>query len=303
MSTQWTKLVVPKSRSHKSWNDRCLDTWTLEVLAAVFSVSCFVAICAILGGYDGKARPDLRYGLSLNAIISVLATGCKSSLMFAIGEALSQSKWVRFRNFSTPLVDMQTFDSASRGPLGAMMMLFHKRPSVTTFGAAVVVLMLAFDPFVQQITKYPTRSAPIRDGTGVAITKKLAHFVPFNSSSSQWVMAYSSGLWSDDNILHAKCSSGNCTWSVSRSAGMCTKCDDVNMDSISLHCDRKPYKNHTYTEWLSWASGSDNFELSCHIASPLGNLTFADASFTIGKQGRDDDYRNVYFPKHTTWHA
>ncbi|CAG8144339.1 unnamed protein product [Penicillium salamii] len=300
MTTQWTKLVVPKSRSHKSWNDRCLDTWTLEVLAAVFSVSCFVAICAILGGYDGKARPDLHFGLSLNAIISVLATGCKSSLMFTIGEALSQAKWVRFRNSSTPLVDMQTFDSASRGPLGAMMMLFHKRPSVATFGAAIVVLMLAFDPFVQQITKYPTRSAPIRDGTGVAVAKRLTYFLPSIDSPRQWSMTYSSGLWSDDNLLHPECSSGNCTWPVSRSVGMCAKCDDVNMKSISLHCERKPYINQTYTEWLNGASGSDNFELSCHIMSPLGNLTLADPSFAIGYE---DDYRHVDFPEHSTWHA
>lgn len=84
---------------------------------------------------------------------------------------------------------------------------------------------------------------------------------------------------------------------------MCTKCDDVNTESILLHCDRKPYINQTYTEWLNGATGSDHFESSCHISSPFGNFTFADASFTIGNKGRDDDHRVVYFPKHTTWHA
>lgn len=107
MSSQPAVSEETKFRKHENWNARCLDTWLLEIVAGIFSVACFIAICAILIAYNGKTRPELWYGLSLNAIISVLATGCKSSLLFTVGEALSQTKWVWFSSAPRLLLDLQ----------------------------------------------------------------------------------------------------------------------------------------------------------------------------------------------------
>ncbi|KAJ9485191.1 hypothetical protein VN97_g8163 [Penicillium thymicola] len=288
-----------KTREHKSWNTRCLDTWLLEILAAIFSIACFIAICAILLAYNNKTRPDLWYGLSLNAIISVLATGCKSSLLFMIGEALSQIKWVWFRGASKPLLDMQTFDSASRGPLGSMMMIFQRKRSLATFGAAIIVLLLAFDPFVQQITKYPTRSAAISDGTGVAVTKKLKFFVPY-AARIQWNIAYSSGVWSDDNLFHATCSSGNCTWPVFRSVGVCSKCADIT-PSVAFDCHKNPRDNETHWNYMDREAQAHYFNASCHVTPPLGQSTVVNSSFTIGYANQSTHRQGVDFQQNITW--
>ncbi|KAJ5462478.1 hypothetical protein N7530_010683 [Penicillium desertorum] len=294
-----TKSKGAATRKHENWNARCLDTWLLETFAAIFSVACFIAICAILVAYNGKSRPDLPYGLSLNAIISVLATGCKSSLLFAIGEALSQIKWVWFRRETQPLLDMQTLDSASRGPLGSTIMLFQRKRSLATFGAAIVVLLLAFDPFVQQITKYPTRSAAISDGTGLARTKRLKSFVP-GETQAQWNMAYLSGLWSDDNLYHPQCSSGNCTWPVFRSVGMCSKCADITT-SVGFKCRKYQRYNESYYNQLNSESQSSNFHVSCHIIPKLGQSTVTNSSFAIAYANQSDNFQNVDFQQNITW--
>lgn len=81
-----------------SWKSFTLDSWVLEIISMIFSTACFIAIVAILIAFNGKKRPSISYDLSLNAIISILATACKSSLVFAVGEAIGQLKWVWFQD-------------------------------------------------------------------------------------------------------------------------------------------------------------------------------------------------------------
>lgn len=73
------------------WQHLIPDTWTLECLLMIFTLGCFLAICSVLLAYDKKEWPDMAYGLSLNAIISILATASKSSLIHVAGEALKLS--------------------------------------------------------------------------------------------------------------------------------------------------------------------------------------------------------------------
>lgn len=75
-------------------------------VSMIFSTACFIAIVAVLIAFNRKKRPNISYDLSLNTIVSVLATACKSSLVFAVGEAISQLKWVWFQD-RKELVAMQ----------------------------------------------------------------------------------------------------------------------------------------------------------------------------------------------------
>ncbi|CAG8313442.1 unnamed protein product [Penicillium salamii] len=92
MFSQYTSLKNGIKAKNRSWRSLCLDIWFPEIVATIFSIACFVAIYGILYAYSDEIRPELHYGLSLNAIISLLATGCKSSLTFVIGEAMGQLK-------------------------------------------------------------------------------------------------------------------------------------------------------------------------------------------------------------------
>ncbi|EXJ90957.1 hypothetical protein A1O1_04064 [Capronia coronata CBS 617.96] len=114
------------------------------------SMTCSVAIVVILKVYDSQPVPQWKHGLTLNAIISTLSTASKASLSLVVAEIISQHKWLWFRQSRRPLDDMSVFDSASRGPWGALKMLtkVHIR-DVSSLSALVTVLALVFDPFIQ----------------------------------------------------------------------------------------------------------------------------------------------------------
>lgn len=90
-----------------------LDTWFWELFAVSFSVLCLTAILCILLVYDGKASPSLPRELTLNTIVSVLATASKSSLAFAAGTAIGQLKWTWFHKEKKPLHHLQSIDDAA----------------------------------------------------------------------------------------------------------------------------------------------------------------------------------------------
>lgn len=232
-----------------------LDTWLFESFTLAFSVACFVAIIGLLSAYDNKIRPELAYDLSLNAIISILATGCKSSLVLVIGEAICQLKWLNFKSaHKSQLSGMQVFDAASRGPLGSLGILIHQRAqSLVCLGAAVIVLLLAFDPFMQQVISYSVR--PTSASYGQAVTKQRHNMM--STDIPDWENAFGQGIWSDGNFdLSPICSSGNCTWKEFSSVGVCSRCSEIT-SSARLKCN---LGNARY--WLNQ---------TCEITLPFGD--------------------------------
>ncbi|KAJ5750761.1 hypothetical protein N7533_007789 [Penicillium manginii] len=164
------------------------------------------------------------------------------------------------------LLDMQTLDSAGRGPLGSMASLFQKtRRSLASVGAAVLILLLAFDPFIQQIISYPTRLTAIHGGTDVATTKMLDYF----AMGVNYDLVYSSGLWSDNDIvLSSSCSSGNCNWQKFQSSGMCSQCSDVTK-SMDLECNLTANE----TSAGNFTQGSRYINVTCLLTPPQGKST------------------------------
>ncbi|KAK3398799.1 hypothetical protein B0T20DRAFT_412034 [Sordaria brevicollis] len=175
--------------------------WLTEILAVILSCSCAAAIPIVLGVYNHDPVPKLPWDVSLNAVVSVLSTVAKSSLLYAICAALGQDKWdwsyndraarighktgrqeqeelqqhqehQQYREdeglettgksswkTSKGFKDMEMFDQASRGPLGAFKILVSRRTafSPTSLGALVVLLSLVVDPFTQQVVRLQQR--------------------------------------------------------------------------------------------------------------------------------------------------
>jgi hypothetical protein len=50
-----------------------LDTWIPEILALFISAASIIAITGILWSYNKTRSPELPYGITLNAIVSILA--------------------------------------------------------------------------------------------------------------------------------------------------------------------------------------------------------------------------------------
>ncbi|KAJ5377132.1 uncharacterized protein N7496_004541 [Penicillium cataractarum] len=227
--------TLPKKKPSR-WQQLILDTWILECLLMIFSLGCLVAICSVLLAYDNKTRPDMKYGLSLNAIISTLATASKSSLVFVVGEAIGQLKWIWLQTPSNrQLLDVQTFDSASRGPLGSLVLLFHHGGrSLVSIGAFVLLCMLAFDPFIQQILSYPAQSTE-KPGAYAPQLRDYSLVLPDLEGTMN--IAVISGIWKSGFPIEPTCPSGNCTFPTFQTVGICSRCANIT-SNVTLDCHK-----------------------------------------------------------------
>lgn len=114
-----SKRRKPKKRWYK--------TWWFEILAALFSLSCIAANTGFLLYLDQRPYQSWRIAkvnVTPNAIISILATANKASLLLTVAQMLVQLKWLYFQGRGRRLFDLQVFDDASQGPLGSLRLLW-----------------------------------------------------------------------------------------------------------------------------------------------------------------------------------
>jgi Protein of unknown function (DUF3176) len=94
-----------------------------EILCWVFSAICMAVIMGVLVGYNGKAVPHWKMGLTLNSFVSVLSGFGRAALLVPTAEALGQLKWNWFTKQPRRMMDFELLDSASRGPWGSFVLL------------------------------------------------------------------------------------------------------------------------------------------------------------------------------------
>jgi hypothetical protein len=100
-------------------------SWWQEIAWCVFATGLLFALVGLLKTYDKKPAPE--WFVSLNAVVAAIATICRASMVIPVSEGLSQLKWNAFARSQRPLNDLKTFDQASRGPFGSLMLLFKTR--------------------------------------------------------------------------------------------------------------------------------------------------------------------------------
>ena len=266
-------------RTYPTIDNILLDTWLPEVFALGFSTACLLAIIAVLAAYHDKQLHRLPKGLTLNAIIAVLAAGAKSSLMFAVGGTMSRSKWCWFRH-QQRLQDLEDMDDASRGPLGSTVMIFqHTIRSICAIGAVLVILALAFDPFVQQVVGYPVRQATT--SSSEALTRQ-AHTLNSVTATDEMAGNVYAGIYHDNYDRTPTCPTGNCTWDPFRSVGWCGECkrhppghvksDDCNFSLEDL------------------IDGGHAINKECHFSISGGDSLLAVLHTTVDQYGNNSGY-------------
>ena len=127
--------------------------WDFEVASISISFLTFVALVIVLQQYDGQPQIAWPYNqLTLNGLVALLSTITRATLMIPIASAISQSKWTWFTpkksGIGRPLDDLELIDSASRGAMGSLQLLWRmKGRHLVTVGALLTILILAFDTF------------------------------------------------------------------------------------------------------------------------------------------------------------
>jgi hypothetical protein len=124
----------PLLRASTTFYDRIsTDWWWWELFSWLVSFLCAAAIVGVLAFYDGKKQPDFVVpGITLNAFVSVFAAVSKAALILPVSEAIGQLKWIWFHQ-DRKLWDFYTFDGASRGPWGAVMLLWTTKGRSVSF--------------------------------------------------------------------------------------------------------------------------------------------------------------------------
>ncbi len=100
--------------------------WLWEIASWLLSTAALISIAIVLRVYDGKSLPRWPLGLTLNAFISLFSTLSRIAMIYPVAEALGQLKWIWIKR-GAKMMDLDAFDGASRGPRGALDLLYRTR--------------------------------------------------------------------------------------------------------------------------------------------------------------------------------
>ncbi|KAG4439799.1 hypothetical protein IFR05_004697, partial [Cadophora sp. M221] len=214
-------------------------SWWLCILSILVSVISLSLITILLLFLNNRTIPTLPLNIAVNTYISFFATTAKASMLFAVAESISQLKWLWFRQQRT-LHDIQIFDDASRGPMGALRLVFKMRARrLAAIGGAVTVLSIVMEPFAQQVVAYRQREVVVgRASVGRALAYDAGLSLDTLGSGllvgPEWGMkaAIYDGIFKPRGVqdLIPICPSGNCTFPLFESLAFCSTCLDVTED-------------------------------------------------------------------------
>jgi len=181
------------------------------------------------------------------------------------------------------------YDSASRGPLGALKLLWQLglRHPLSSCGALITILMLVIDPFAQQIIHYygcslavqgqqatiPRTNFYVSGGTHIGAG---AINIPPTLQS-----AINAGIFSPGGSVTPSCPTGNCTFMGQYSTvGYCGGCRDVTDDLKFIF-------NNASSKYLGNGGGfTESLE---SFVSYLPSGTFVNSTGTIAPNGATSD--------------
>ncbi|KAL4766992.1 hypothetical protein BDW60DRAFT_212403 [Aspergillus nidulans var. acristatus] len=237
-------LELPKRQPYPSQEINNYFVW--ELITMVLSAAILTALVVVLARHDGKPQPDWPY-ISINSLISWMTTISRACILFAVSEALGQLKWVWFMQREQPVHDLRRFDEASRGPFGALELIWALRGRhFAALSSLAMILALGFEPFAQNLIRYYQGSIdhPAERAWTGNTTLYNEYGGPFEMGAFSVEPTLKSNvynaLFSNDggipwSIPRYICSSTNCTWDPVISLEARTLCANIT-DSLVQSC-------------------------------------------------------------------
>ncbi|KAM7198920.1 Protein of unknown function (DUF3176) domain containing protein [Naviculisporaceae sp. PSN 640] len=198
--------------------------------------------------------------------------------MNPVVECLSQWKWNWFE-LEQPLVDFDTFDKASRGFLGSILLLkLLKWKHIATLGALISILGIATTPLTQFLIEYPSHLVPLKPGPDFpnATARSIQNYKSRVGLAGSWSLDISNYISAglihptDARIeqLTPTCPSGTCTWEPFESLALCAKVANI---TDRIHVAQVPFS--TEADWTAWDSTVDQDALRLN-GSLAYNISF-----------------------------
>ncbi|KAF1845120.1 uncharacterized protein K460DRAFT_376610 [Cucurbitaria berberidis CBS 394.84] len=241
-SLEFTQRIERKLAAYNA-SENAFKRWLFEILSWLISAFCMVSIIGIYIRINGRKTIESEALLTLTNFLGKIAS---AALIVPTSEALGQLKWNWFHN-SKAMWDFEIFDKASRGPLGAMMLLFRtKGRSLAALGALLIVLLLAIDTFFQQVMVSSAEWWLVDMGT----VPKIRRYSPRMSTEyragiellqfNEDIATIASKFFYDNGTqpirfgngtradIPINCPTSNCTWPIYETLGVCSACQDVS---------------------------------------------------------------------------
>ena len=250
-----------------------IRTWWSELLSCLLFIGALIAIVVTVLPYTDEPLPQWRYGLSINTLVAIYAVILKSTVLYVTAEGLSQLKWAWYTEHH-PLKDILTFDEASRGPWGALSLIWKIRGHhfVIYCGAFITVATLIVDPFAQQIIS--TYNCSISSSSEQAMICRTNSFnerrnesehIPSASIGIQ--KAINSGIFSPGSTVAFDCPTSNCTFTQDyHTVAYCSKCKDTTSNLFFHEKSFSDESDYFFSDIESDSSLSD-YSLSDYVLS------------------------------------
>ena len=237
-----TQSNAPKKVRHYSKSTINI-IWLPEIASFLFSLLALVAIVILLAARKDRPLPKWPSLLNINSLVAIFSSISKAALLLSISECIGELKWIWFAN-PQQVSDFDRFDSASRGPWGALVLLL-KRPGniCASLGALITILTLAIDPFAQQVLHFDNCLRPI-EGSSATIARTSNYTVGAfllalgnPTLDTKMTATLYQGLLSPPSntsaLVSTYCQTGNCTFPNARgtaytSLAMCSSVEDIS---------------------------------------------------------------------------
>lgn len=209
---------------------------------------------------------------TLNGLVELVATSTRVALTATFAATLSQSKWIWFAEssrgpgHSQKLGDLESFDQASRGQWGSLMLLCKMNcGKLACVGAALTILTLGFNVFSQQILGLQDRLVP--DATAIASVPRSEFYDLFSCASHtafypalSMKASIQTGIMIE-NIpeISVHSSSGNCTWPTIPILTVCGACTDVTANLSRTNTQYPDCYEYTLPNEYSWTGPGPDF--------------------------------------------
>ncbi|KAK4081201.1 uncharacterized protein Triagg1_2733 [Trichoderma aggressivum f. europaeum] len=265
---------------------RLVSTWWIEIITMSISFGCIAALVCILVRFQNRLLAEWSFFISINATVAIAITAARVTLLAAISVCLSQEKWTHFTKRTHRLKDFAIIDTASRGPLGSLQMLYKVSWGFASISAMVVILSLLTDTFVQQVVQlepgtistYQEGSATFGYAHGYKSYKSYKYESLGMDINNDINSAVLGGLQPNSRSFAFNCNS-NCTWdSYYITLGFSSTCTDATKETLkTLKCSEGP-QTHSIT-------GEQG--LPCTMSTPN------DVQFTLAARAISKSYMNI----------
>ncbi|KAL6695786.1 hypothetical protein J3F84DRAFT_372009 [Trichoderma pleuroticola] len=263
--SEWEKVqAAHKNKSIKTHSLSTFSRWWPELLSCIFAIAVFLGLILGLRPYQGKVLSSWPLVITINTFVAICTLLIKISLAMIVSNGIGQLKWVWYRK-ARPLWDLQQYDSASRGVVGSLGLLWtHRngRRMIPVLGAILTIILTLVDPFGQALVQLEDCTVVDPSVRSTIATSHHANLLDPDPSNVHTLNGGAMGpmmigMLNESLIppVAFDCPTGNCTYPKPyHSSGYCSKCKDVSDQVVKTNESTWYWKAANFTLSVSTAS-------------------------------------------------